>query len=320
MFQVRKLKKAMSSFWYEASSAQALACFRIGISVALLCQLTQIAPHISDLYGQFGLQQEKLSAYLGTPWLPRIAWVTEFLESFGLNYGWSLYLIFGTYAAALVFLALGFITRPASVVVWILQFTILNSNNISNYGVDQFNHVFLSYFCVMPVAATWSLDSLFRKRPFDPRWLSISLRILQIHLCIVYFVAGQGKAMGLEWWNGESMWRALMLPEYYHFNFAWMASWPLIPTVIGIGTILIEMLYPIFIWPRITRLPWALAILSMHFGIIVLQGLHFFGAVMMILTFSGFVVPYLANRKTTGGKHLLCCTPSNFLSTPSIGS
>ena len=49
--------------------------------------------------------------------------------------------------------------------------------------------------------------------------------------------------------------------------------------------------YAAFIWPRRTRLWWALATLGLHAGIALMLGLFAFAGIMMLLTLSAWLVP-----------------------------
>lgn len=100
----------------------------------------------------------------------------------------------------------------------------------------------------MPAGHVWSLDRLSGRvsgaATTDAR---IALRVLQLHLCIVYFASGTEKASGRQWWNGEALWRAVMREDLGHFDFAFLASVPWLAKIACWGTLLIEVGYPFFV-------------------------------------------------------------------------
>jgi hypothetical protein len=112
--------------------------------------------------------------------------------------------------------------------------------------------------------------------------------MVQIQLCIVYFASGLEKAMGEQWWNGEAIWRSLMLPVYNHFDFSWISRFPLLAKLGAWGTLIVEMGYPFFVWSRRTRRFWVAATIALHLGIGLFLGLHTFSALMTVLTLSAF--------------------------------
>src|SRR5262249_14398813 len=119
-------------------------------------------------------------------------------------------------------------------------------------------------------------------------WARVSLRVMQVHLALAYFASAIEKATGIQWWNGELLWRALTLPEYRQFDMTWLASYPWITRVSGWGALSIEMCFIFLIWPKRTRRLWVALTVSMHLGIAVLLGLQIFGVIMCVLVISLF--------------------------------
>ncbi len=71
-----------------------------------------------------------------------------------------------------------------------------------------------------------------------------------IHIAIAYFVSGIEKLSGYNWRNGESIWKAVHLPNFnndFNINFDFLGKHPLFIVFIGWSTILIELFYPLFI-------------------------------------------------------------------------
>ena len=94
--------------------------------------------------------------------------------------------------------------------------------------------------------------------------------------------------MGPQWWNGELLWMAFSLPVYHVFDMSWLAYWPWLSKLGGWGTLLVELGYPIFIWPRQTRRFWVAATVSLHIGIAIFLGLGVFGCIMAVMTLTVF--------------------------------
>ena len=106
--------------------------------------------------------------------------------------------------------------------------------------------------------------------------------------------------MGFNWWNGESIWKAINLPfanNDFNFNFSVLAHHPILLIIIGWTTILIEMLYPIFIWIPKTRKTWLYLTISMHLGIALILNLYIFSAMMIIWNLTNFY--NYDNKQTT---------------------
>jgi hypothetical protein len=161
----------------------------------------------------------------------------------------------------------------------------------SIYGVDTFAHIGL-FFCIwMPVGAALSWDRLSgRVSGAASAEARLSLRLLQVYLCIIYLASGLEKAVGEQWWNGEAMWRSLMRLDLGQFESAWLAQVPWLARVLCWGTLLVEIGYAFFVWPRRTRRLWAVATIALHIGIAVMLGLVSFAAVMIVFTTSAFLI------------------------------
>lgn len=141
----------------------------------------------------------------------------------------------------------------------------------------------------MPAGAAFSVDWWIRGRPNAVSSAArLGLRVLQLHLCISYFCSGMEKAQGIQWWNGELLWRALSLPVYYQFDMSWLAQWPVLSMIGGWTTLVFELGYSVFIWPRATRRFWIAGMVGLHLGIAIFLGLGLFGLIMCVLTVSVF--------------------------------
>jgi hypothetical protein len=199
--------------------------------------------------------------------------------------------VFLIYVAALAALLLGYRTRAAAIIAYLGHVMMKSSAGASIYGVDVFAQIALFYCMLMPVGATFSLDRSSGRETGAPSSAArLAIRVLQIHLCIMYLACGLDKSAGEDWWNGEAIWCALMRSDLCVFNMSWLASVPLIPRLLGLGTLVIEAGYPIFVWPRRTRTLWALATISLHLGIAIFMRLYSFSAMMSVFTFSMWLV------------------------------
>src|SRR6185295_12232169 len=124
----------------------------------------------------------------------------------------------------LLALALGFHTRVSALLAWGLHLALMTSGFASIYGVDQIANSFLFYLVVFPSGRAWTFDS----RPEQTIPLGC-LRVMQIHLCVIYLAAGLEKATGSAWWNGEAVWQAVTQPVFSTFDLGWLATYPWIP-------------------------------------------------------------------------------------------
>jgi predicted DCC family thiol-disulfide oxidoreductase YuxK len=173
----------------------------------------------------------------------------------------------------------------------------------------------LFYCIIFPVGNKGSLSNfLFKKdnRKTDVVYANICLTVLQVHMCIIYFFSGFDKILGFNWWNGESIWKALHLsysPRLINVDF--LSGTPIF-AIVGWGTIVLEMLYPVFMNIKRTRNIWLILVISLHVSIAIFLGLFFFSAFMIILSISAYYIPFTSSimkqeyiRKSFGNENSL---------------
>ena len=70
---------------------------------------------------------------------------------------------------------------------------------------------------------------------------NLALRLIQLHLCLIYGMAGLAKLQGPSWWNGMAMWGALASAEFRVLDFTWTASYPWLLNVLTHGSLALEI-------------------------------------------------------------------------------
>lgn len=294
-FTGSQIKQAIDRFFFTASNSRVLAFFRISVACIAGAHMLAVYQDILNLYGKYGYVRSEIIEALSSTYMPRISWVTDLLMQYGWSEKASIDLLIISYIVALVLLALGCATRFSAVVAWLIHLLFLGSGRIFSYGADDFTSIALFYCMIMPVGYYFSIDSLWSRRP-KPANQSIGffIRLLQVHVCIIYFVSGFCKSLGYHWWNGEAIWRATMLPTLKQMDMSWMAHVPWLPMVIGWSVLLFELGYPLLISHRYTRGICVMSVVAMHLGIAIFMGLTFFAAIMIVLNVSAFGWPYLS--------------------------
>ncbi len=281
----------VSGFVAAPASARPLAVFRIGIAAVLLAQAYAYSESLVALYGSLGIVQSPIAELMAPQGVPRISWLVEALTPWGVAEGDCIRGLFLLYVVGLAGLLVGWRTPWMAVVAWLTQLTLKTSGTASAYGVYEFANIALFYCVWMPVGHAFSLDVRRGRVSGEPSsGARLALRVLQLHLCVVYFASGVEKASGTQWWDGEAFWRAVMRPDAGPFDFSWLADVPWIAKLACWGTLLIEIGYAFFVWPRWTRKAWALASVGLHVGIGVILGLWSFSAVMIVFTASAFLI------------------------------
>ncbi|MBL9124991.1 MAG: HTTM domain-containing protein [Planctomycetaceae bacterium] len=233
---------------------------------------------------------------------------------FAWSYWWYIQsptLIWVVHLAGLVvfaMLALGLFSRIVSVLAFVITVSYTHRLTGALFGLDQINAMLAMYLMVGPSGAAYSLDRwrLARKEdvklpPAPPSvGANLALRLIQIHMCVIYFFAGVSKLQGPAWWEGSALWGAVANLEYQSFDMTWLAAWPLTIAFLTHVTVLWEISYPALVWPRLTR-PIVLAMaVPLHLGIAFGLGMMTFGIAMLFGNLA-FVSPKVVRAVLGGG-------------------
>ncbi len=280
-----------SDTWFRPVSARPLAGLRVGLPLLLLFHLVWLSNDILSLHGSRGIIPWELTDLLRDPWVPGLPTLAKAFLPLGISEHTAIILLLSGYAGSLLSLALGFHTRLSAFLAWGLHLSLVTSGFASFYGVDQLANTFLFYLFLFPSGRAWT----FASRPASSRREETipvgCLRVMQVHLCVIYLAAGLDKAMGRQWWNGEAIWQTVSQPIFSTFDLSWLARHSWIPMFAGWGTLVVEIGYVFLIWPRRTRKVWCIATIGLHLGTGLFMGLVFFSSVMILLTSCLFLIP-----------------------------
>jgi hypothetical protein len=258
----------------------------VGLPLLLLIHLVWLSNDFLSLHGNRGIIPWELTELLRDPWVPGLPTLARALVPFGISAHTAIVTLLAVYAGSLLSLALGSWARLSAFLAWGLHLSLVTSGFASFYGVDQIANTFLFYLVLFPSGRAWTFES--RRAETIPVGC---LRVMQIHLCVIYLAAGLEKALGRQWWNGEAIWQAVTQPVFSTFDLSWLARYSFLPMLAGWGTLVVEIGYAFLIWPRRTRKLWCVATIALHLGLGLFMGLVFFSSVMILLTGCLFLIP-----------------------------
>lgn len=295
MAVLRTLLEKAEAFLTTPQSPEPLGFFRIVMAAFALLQAFLWFPDWLAFFGKEGWIQWEISRALNLDWHLHLQLLAAQTARVGMTPDQTAMAFWWLYVGILFGLLVGWHTRIFAILSWLGHFIIMSTIPTFVYGVDIFLQIALFYMMVMPVSKAWSLDVKQGRVSSAPSWgVTLSLRVLQIHLCMAYLSAGYEKMLAPEWWDGNVLWRSLVQPEFRQVDFTWLAHYPLIPRVLSWFTMGVEAGYCIGMWIPRLRVLWLAGIISLHLGIGLFLGLGLFGGVMILLSLSAF--GYLALR------------------------
>ena len=282
--------EAWHRFWFEPADPLMLGIIRLLGGWMLFYNLAIWTLDLEAFFGDNGLQplQAVKALYINRPIFSFWLWT-------GDQYLWPLHI---TCLVISGMFCLGFATRVTSVLSFLITISYSQRVPIANFGFDQILGMLCLYLSVGPSGAAVSVDSLIRRwwlrrkgfvdglRKFASA--RVAMRLIQLHLCAIYFWAGFAKLKGPSWWTGEAMWRVIANEEYQTMDLTWMAWVPWLPFLIAHVTIAWEIFFIVLVWnPKLRPLMLFMGVL-MHVGIGAFLGMWTFGLIMAFayLTFS----------------------------------
>lgn len=205
---------------------------------------------------------------------------------------------------------LGIFSRVTSILSFLITISYSQRVPVANFGFDQILGMLCLYLALSPSGAAFSLDAVWKRircsrngMPYQVALSSsarMSMRLIQLHLCAIYFWAGISKLKGPSWWTGEALWRVIANQEYQTMDLTWLAWVPAVPFIIAHVTILWELFFVALIWrPSLRGIMLTMGVL-MHVGIGAFLGMWTFGLIMAF-AYLAFSDPALWRRRMDRG-------------------
>jgi hypothetical protein len=296
------LRKRLIELLFPPESDTWLSILRLGVGLQVTLYSLALRNDWNYLLAGTGnglISRDLAEALLSVEshFVPRLGWLVALGAHVGLREETVLSFAWICSLAAGCGLLLGLACRFSAILAWFLHLCAAKSGGLVSYGVDNFMTIGLFYLMLSPLPDRYSLDCRLRKsRSKDPQLFGFWRRVLQVHLCLIYFFSGLTKCLGSGWWDGSNLWRALIRPPFNIIPPEILVRWNYFLPVLGISICLIETGYPVFIWLKKTRMIWLICIFGMHIAIGFTMGMYLFALVMIILNAAAFG-PGLASRQ-----------------------
>ena len=277
---------AWNRFWFTPADPALLGLLRILVGGMLFYTHLVWSLELTTFFGN-GSESLLPSGYRGSSEQASFLW--SHFDWIGSEFLWPVHI-----AGLIVFamFTLGLFTRVTGILSALLLISYANRSFGTQFGLDQINGFMAFYLAVGPSGQFMSLDRwrLGRRQKSQAvkssTLANVSIRLMQVHLCVVYLFAGMGKLQGDMWWNGQAIWGAVANYEYQTIDLTWLSEHMWLVNLVTYSALIWEVTYPFLIWPKLTRPIFITMAILVHLGIGLSMGMLTFGLIMVFANLS----------------------------------
>jgi hypothetical protein len=229
------------------------------------------------------------------PSLDTDGWGTAFTAFFGEDDSPGVFTVkYLILAAVAVLFTIGWRTRIVTPVLLVLSVGLMRLDPLATDAGDNVIRLMLLYMCFADVSGRWSLDARRRAKgltgpwPSPPWWLgvvfhNVAVIAIAAQVFIVYMTSGLSKVRGEYWQEGVGLYFPLRIGQY--------EAWPglnelvysngLVVTVGSYVTVFVQVLFPVLLLRRGTRVLALVTVGFLHLAIAVTMALPWFSLAMV---------------------------------------
>lgn len=252
-----------------SADLRSLAALRIALAFSVIVDLgrrtTDLVAHYSDK-GVLPRSELSMNPYAFS--LNTLSGAPEFQA-----------LLFSLAALGAVSMLIGYRTRLATCVVWLLVLSIQLRNPLVLTGGDTLLHLLLFWGIFLPLGAVWSVDWAragargdTTSRRLSMQFFSFGTVALFLQIALMYWVTAINKS-GEEWrWDGTAIYYALSYDRGATELGSYLLNFPTLLTIMTFATLALEALGPFLLFSPVfngpLRTATVAAFASFHFGIL----------------------------------------------------
>jgi hypothetical protein len=288
-------------FFHEPCDARVCATIRIVFASLVLIHFATLYPDLDRFLTDAGVLPLEAALKIASPYSISILAFTPQTST-------AIHICWWVAVGHAIALLLGFLPRLNALLlfVWIVSFQI--RNDLINDGEDCLMRMLCFFMIFLPSGQCWSVNSAIRKlgrpeaRPtyLAPGW---GLRLFQIEMAAMFFSSALIKLGGWAWLGGTALYYVSRLDDHVGRFYvpAWIFDTPWVVACITWSVLLAELLVPIFIWFKETRLICLVIVVLFHLANEWTMNLFLFHWIM-ICGWLSFISP--ADFSWTGGRNV----------------
>jgi hypothetical protein len=252
--------RAWTAFWFTPSDPIVLSLLRVLVGAVALWWYLSFLPDLMDWFGQQGVFSLNMAQSLRGDRLAIS--LLDFVNSSS-----QLWLVYGLGAVALVMMLCGVLTRLSTIAALVFVLSFIHRAPMLTRYVEGILPMLMFYLCLGPSGACFSVDACIRRRRpsaatiTPPSALSsaatVAIRVMQVHLALVYAAMAIAQLQGDKWWQGTAVWWLMARPESRLIDLTGLASMGIafeyLLNLCTYAIVLYEICFAVFIWNPLGR-------------------------------------------------------------------
>lgn len=270
------------AWWFAPVSVLPMAVARVLLGTALLGAYLSLLPSFDVLLAPDGLLGGTFHADVPGPTIGRsttdnIRWLQPATDPRLIA------TLYGALLVASAAFAIGYHTRIAGVAAVVLHVAFHGRNEFVFWGWAEILTAFAVYVVLSPSGRRLSVDAWRQRRAGsggEPRMTAWPLRLLQLHVALVYVVAAWSRLDNPHWLDGSMLSRILVDGTFSRLPVLAAAPDPLL-AALTYAAWAVELTAPFALWQQGTRRWYVGALVALHVGLEVTTRVGWWNVVMV---------------------------------------
>ena len=205
-----------TKFWFAPGGMRFVSRLRIGVGIFACLWMLSLLGDAVTWFGTEGLlPQETVHGAYQSSGTSQDSWRYSVLHPLPSDTAIRITHFLGL--AIAVFLAAGLVTRFTSIAMFVIIVSYVHRAPMLFGPLENVLSFLVGYLMIAPSGIHYSLDAKLRHtdKPSDSAKIraNLSIRLIQVHLSLVYLYAFLCKLNGDVWWQGESVWWLAVQPD-----------------------------------------------------------------------------------------------------------
>lgn len=255
------LGEGWNRFWFEPSDPTILGLMRVLVGLLALYFAASYTPDLGRLLAGDGmLPPATVQEFVNGPGSSGWQRFSYFMYTGNVGAVWAAHVVG---LLVLVLFTVGLFSRVTGVLALIVTLAYVHRAPMITGLFEPVLTMLVAYLALAPSGAALSVDRWLgirralvdpEERP-APRWsATIALRLMQVHLVVIYVAMATAKLWGDTWLDGMAVWWLSAEPESRIVDLTQtLGRHPWLTDAWAHVVLLHELLFGALIWPRLTR-------------------------------------------------------------------